>query len=79
MAGTATVTAIPTYGASSTLQYSGSAAQTTGLEFPASFTGTGGVVSNNTLGVTTNAIKTVSKLTVNTGARFLPAPMLALT
>ena len=70
MAGTASVSAVPTYGASATLTYDGSAAQLPGIEFPASFTGSGGVVSNNPLGITMNAIKTISKLTVNAGAVF---------
>ena len=70
MAGTASVSPVPTYGANATLTYDGSAAQLPGVEFPASFTGTGGVVSNNPLGVTMNAIKTVSSLTVNAGAVF---------
>jgi len=59
--GTATATAVPVYGAAATLQYKGSAAQTTGPEFPATFSGTGGLAINNTLGVTlATASKTVT-------------------
>ena len=61
MEGTATTTgAVATYGAAATLQYKGSAAQTTGTEFPATWTGTGGVRINNASGVTLNAVKTIS-------------------
>jgi hypothetical protein len=61
MEGTATTTGtIPTYGGAATLQYQGSAAQTTGTEFPATWTGTGGVIINNASGVTLNASKTIN-------------------
>jgi hypothetical protein len=52
MEGTATASAVPTYGGSATLQYKGSAAQTTGPEFPAIWAGTGGVKIENASGVT---------------------------
>ncbi len=56
MEGTATATgSTPTYGASATLQYKGSAAQTTGSELPATFNGYNGVIINNTSGVTLSA------------------------
>ena len=43
MEGTATTTGtVATYGGSATLQYKGSAAQTTGTEFPATWSGSGG-------------------------------------
>jgi hypothetical protein len=53
MEGTATATAVPAYGAAATLQYKGSAPQTTGPEFPALFGGSGGVIINNTSGAVT--------------------------
>ena len=49
MEGTATATNLPTYGAAATLQYNGSGAQTTGPEFPATWTGTGGIIIANSL------------------------------
>ena len=60
MEGTATVSAVPTYGAASTLQYKGSALQTTGPEFPALFAGSGGVIINNANGVTLGASSGIS-------------------
>ncbi|MDO8717047.1 MAG: hypothetical protein Q7J73_09645 [Dehalococcoidales bacterium] len=61
MEGTATTTGTaPTFGAAATLQYKGSAAQTTGLEFVTPWVGTGGVKIENTSGVTLNAIKTIN-------------------
>jgi hypothetical protein len=68
MEGTATTTGtVPTYGASATLQYKGTAAQTTGTEFPATFSGSGGVIINNSNGVTLGAGKTISRLTLTAG------------
>ena len=70
--GTATTTGTAaTYGSSATLQYKGTGAQTTGTEFPATWSGSGGVVIANTSGnaVTLNQNKTVNKaLTVKAGA-----------
>ena len=62
MEGTATTTGtVATYGASATIQYKGSAAQTTGTEFPTTFASASGVVLiNNAAGVTLNASKTIS-------------------
>jgi len=57
MEGTATANALPTYGASATLQYKGSSTQTTGVEFPATWTGSGGIKIENANGVTLNAVK----------------------
>ena len=68
---TATVTGTLTYGAAATLQYKGSGAQTTGTEFPATWSGSGGVIIANTSGnaVTLNAAKVVNApLTINSGA-----------
>ncbi|MFA6471051.1 MAG: hypothetical protein WCU00_03335, partial [Candidatus Latescibacterota bacterium] len=69
MEGTATTTGTaPTYGAAATLQYKGSAAQTTGAEFRTPWTGTGGVIINNANGVMINADKTInSTLTLISG------------
>ena len=68
MAGDGTVTASvqPTYVGTTTLQYNASAAQTTGIEFPATFNGTG-VIINNSNGVTLNGAKTISSLTLTNG------------
>ncbi|MCX6256689.1 MAG: T9SS type A sorting domain-containing protein [Bacteroidia bacterium] len=74
MEGTATTTGIvPTYGSNATLQYKGSAAQTTGIEFPATWSGAGGVIIANTSGyaVTLGAAKVVNApLIINNGAIF---------
>jgi len=59
-ASTATVSGTLSYGASAILQYKGSQAQTTGAEFPPSFTPTGGVIVDNASGVTLNASKSVT-------------------
>ncbi len=67
---TVTVSGTLTYGASATLQYKGTALQTTGSEFPATFSGTGGVIINNASGVTLNSarsLNTASKLTLTVG------------
>ena len=53
MEGTATTTGTaPTYGTGATLQYKGLAAQTTGIELSSSFGGSGGIIIDNTNGVT---------------------------
>jgi hypothetical protein len=59
MEGTATVSAAPTYGTASTLQYKGTSSITTGVEFPAAFAGTGGLIIDQGTGntVTLNASK----------------------
>ncbi|MDT8401927.1 MAG: hypothetical protein RQ743_09545 [Bacteroidales bacterium] len=49
----------PAYGAASTLQYKGSAAQTTGIEFPATFAGSGGLIIDNSNGVSLNSGRTI--------------------
>jgi hypothetical protein len=60
---TATVSAAPTFGAASTIQYYGTSRTTNNNEFPALFAGTGGVIinpgANNT--ITLNASKTTLK------------------
>ena len=57
MEGASTTSATGTihYGAGATLQYKGSAAQTTGVEFNTTFTGSGGLIIDNTFGVTIKA------------------------
>ena len=70
MEGTATASATPTFGTAATLQYKGSSTQTTGSEFPTTFNGTGGVIIDNTNGVTLGAariIGTASKLILTNG------------
>jgi hypothetical protein len=57
MQGTATATAVPVYGLSSTLEYNGSAAQTTGPELPV---GLANLTINNTNGVTAGISATVT-------------------
>ena len=60
MQGTATTAGtVATYSAAATLEYKGSAAQTTGIEFPATWSGTGGVKINNTNGVILNAARSI--------------------
>ncbi|MBN1386838.1 MAG: hypothetical protein JW965_00215 [Bacteroidales bacterium] len=60
MEGTATATGTtPSFGASATLQYKGSAAQTTGIEFPSTFSGSGGVIIDNSNGVSLNSGRTI--------------------
>ena len=71
MEGTATTTGTsPAYGSASTLKYNGTGAQTTGTEFPTTFSGSGGVIIANTGGTVTFATaKTISgNLNINTGA-----------
>jgi hypothetical protein len=60
MEGTATASAEPTYGAAATLQYKGTGAQSTGAEFPATWSGSGGVIIDNAAGVSLNASRTVN-------------------
>ena len=60
----------PAFGAAATIQYKGSAAQTTGIEFPATFNGTGGIIINNSAGVSLGASKTLGGLLTLTGGTF---------
>ena len=62
MEGTATAVVTSgaiTYGGAATLQYKGTSSQTTGIEFPASWAGTGGVKIENANGVTLGAAKNI--------------------
>mgnify|MGYP006282858859 CR=1 FL=1 len=78
MEGTATASGTtPTYGAASTLRYKGSAAQTTGIEFPPTFSGNGGVIIDNSDGVSLNSGRTIDNAltfingTLSTGSNTL--------
>jgi hypothetical protein len=68
MEGTATASDLPTYGAGATLIYEGSAAQTTGAEFPAVWAGTGGVKIENASGVTLGAARSLGARTLYIGS-----------
>ena len=72
MEGTATTNGtVATYGPAATLQYKGTAAQTTGTEFPAIWTGSGGVIIANTSGndVTLDEAKIINApLIINSNA-----------
>lgn len=67
----------PVFNPLSSLQYKGSSAQTTGIEFPALFSSSGGIIINNTNGVTLDSNHAVSSnLTflngiINTGTAIL--------
>ena len=76
--GTATTAGTtPTYGAASSIRYKGSAAQTTGIEFPSTFSGSGGVILDNGGSLTLNNNRTIDKLlsftngTISTGTYIL--------
>jgi autotransporter-associated beta strand protein len=59
--GSATASDAMTYGPAATLQYKGMSAQTTGVEFPSTFSGSGGVIIDKTTNpVTLDANKTVT-------------------
>ena len=78
--GTATVSAAPTYGANATLRYKGSAGQSTGNEFPGTFTGSGGVIIDNPSGVTLTGSKTIgASLNLTNGALSIGANTLTLS
>jgi len=71
MEGTATVSAVPTYGSAATLQYNKPASFTAGVEWPATFSGSGGVKFIGAGVITTAAALTLAAgvpLTINTGA-----------
>jgi len=68
----ATATAVgtsPIFGSASTLQYKGSASQTTGVEFPSIFPGSGGVIINNNNGVILNNNRTINYLLTFTSGK----------
>lgn len=77
--GTVTASVVPTYIASSTIQYKGTAAQTTGVELPATFSGSGGVVVDNIRGVSLSSSTAISNgLNIVNGA-FTVGPNINLT
>jgi autotransporter-associated beta strand protein len=72
MAGSATTTgSSPTYGSAATLEYAGTGSMSTGVEFPATFVGSGGVIVNMStvaLTITLSAAKVISAaLTIDNG------------
>ena len=71
MEGTATVSVVPTYGASATLQYNTVTSRTTGAEWLTPFAATGGIIIANTGAITLSAAKVFNvsvPLTINNGA-----------
>lgn len=75
MAGTATISATPTYGTNATLQYNTATARTAGAEWKTPFTATGGVIIANTGTITANTAKVFNSsvpLTINSGATLNP-------
>gem|GEM_PF-983858 len=78
--GTATVDGnTPSYGSAATLQYKGSTAQTTGIELPVIYTGSGGIIIDNANGVTlTKSTELTFGLNIISGA-FTVNPMINLT
>ena len=69
--GTATVSALPTYGTAATLQYNTTTGRTASIEWPTPFTPTGGVIVSSTGTITLNAAKTLNPLvplTISSGA-----------
>jgi len=69
MEGTATASAVPTYGAGATLQYNTTTARTAGVEWLSPFAGTGGVIIANTGTITMNSAAVVNAtLTIGSGA-----------
>lgn len=83
--GTATTAGTtPSYGTAAAIQYKGAAAQTTGIELPATFSGTGGLTIDNSNGVTLEGgvlktIATGSNLTITTGSNLTIPPTGQLT
>ncbi len=84
MEGTATASALPTYGTNATLQYNSSTDRTisTSPEWKSPFAATGGIVIKNTGLVTLSKAATISsgsKLTVEAGSKFTVATGITLT
>ncbi len=71
MEGTATASAAPTYGSAATLQYNTATARTASVEWPTTFSGTGGVIIKNTGVITLNNAKTIRNgaFAIETGAK----------
>ena len=71
MQGTATASAVPTYGASATLQYNTATSRNAGVEWLTPFAGTGGVIIANTGTITLTIAKVFNAsvpLTINSGS-----------
>jgi hypothetical protein len=71
MEGTATVSALPTYQGTTTLQYNTNTARSSGVEWPASFAGSGGIIIDNVGAITmatANKALTAGPLNIKTGA-----------
>ena len=66
--GIATVTGTPSLGASSTLAYRSTSAQTTGTEFISPFPGSGGILIENAAGVTLGAARSLAANPLRIGA-----------
>ncbi len=80
MEGTATASVVPNYGTGATLQYAGSALQTTGVEFPTSPSAIPNLTINNANGVNLNSSKTVSgSLDLKQGSLSIGANTLTLS
>ena len=70
----------PSYGVNATLLYQGSAPQTTGVEWSATFSGTGGVIIDNAAGISLTGNVTVSSiLLMNQGNITTGSYILSLT
>jgi hypothetical protein len=61
----ATISATPTFGAAATLRYNTSTSRTAGAEWPGTFSGSGGVVIDNTATITANNAKQVNTGSLN--------------
>lgn len=71
MEGTATAGGTtPSFGAASSIEYKGSSAQTTGIEFPDTFNGSGGIIINNASGVSLQSSKTLESNLILTNGTF---------
>jgi len=70
MEGTATVSVAPTFGSSATLQYKGTDSRDAGPEFPAEFSGTGGLIidqSGNTITLNSDKTSLAGNLNIKSG------------
>jgi len=78
--GTATASGnTPSYGTSSSILYRGTSPQTTGIELPSTFIGSGGITIDNTTGVSLSASETLEgTLTLTSGAFAVGANSLTL-
>ena len=77
MEGTATISIVPTYGSSATLQYNTATARTAGVEWITPFVATGGVIIKNTGAITTPGAVQIGNntsvpLNISAGATLTP-------